>query len=161
MQVCSLVVYKNTVRTCPGSLSYPTPQTIGTSFGTLETNLPIEYEEAVWTLFFRLGARAVSLSSSGDDDVGPRDSVDEDGEVWFKPSFPSTCTRTIQKRAGASRSPRRGDFAGPWTTSVGGTTWFGAAISGAVRLPRQPRPVWPLQVRVFSIVTKLLPIPTF
>ncbi|KAH9059184.1 subtilisin-like protein [Lactarius vividus] len=82
------------------------PQTITTSYGGPEYNVPIGYAMTVCRLFAELGLRGVSvLFASGDSGVGKGDCLLEDinghVSVHFTPDFPATC---------------------PYLTSVGGTT---------------------------------------
>ncbi|KAH9057760.1 subtilisin-like protein [Lactarius vividus] len=82
------------------------PQTISTSYGGYEQNVPLEYATKVCELFGQLGARGVSvLFASGDWGVGEGNCLVRygSGNVYheFLPVFPATC---------------------PWVTSVGGTT---------------------------------------
>ncbi|KAH9073468.1 subtilisin-like protein [Lactarius deliciosus] len=78
------------------------PQTISTSYGDSETDLPWEYADTLCDLFARLGARGASvIFSSGDDGVGKGDCLEEDGSgAHFVSAFPASC---------------------PFVTSVGGT----------------------------------------
>ncbi|KAH9059157.1 subtilisin-like protein [Lactarius vividus] len=81
------------------------PQTITTSYGGPEYNVPFGYATRVCRLFAELGLRGVSvLFASGDSGVGEGDcllEVEGHDFVRFIPEFPSTC---------------------PYLTSVGGTT---------------------------------------
>ncbi|KAF8260657.1 subtilisin-like protein [Lactarius quietus] len=100
------------------------PQTISTSYGFPEKNLPSEYTGALCDLFMQLGACGVSvLFSTGDNGVGRGDCKDPSGVVRFSPAFPATC---------------------PYVTSVGGTTKQlpeeAAPISGGGFSNHFPRP---------------------
>ncbi|KAH8986035.1 subtilisin-like protein [Lactarius hatsudake] len=90
------------------------PQTINTSYGNQETDLPLEYAETLCDLYAQLGARGASvIFSSGNDAVGKGDCLAKDGSgVHFTPVFPASC---------------------PFVTSVGGTMdipEFAAPFSG-------------------------------
>src|SRR6266702_2829133 len=70
------------------------PQTITTSYGIDEKELPLEYATTVCNLFLQLGARGVSvLFPSGDKGVGTGDCKvgDGSGRVQFIPLFPASC----------------------------------------------------------------------
>ncbi|KAH9054950.1 subtilisin-like protein [Lactarius vividus] len=100
------------------------PQTISASYVIDERTVPKGYATYLCFMFAILGARGVSvIFPSGDDGVGRGDCKTDDGSVRFLPLFPATC-----------HSPHRHAFAGPWVTTVGGTTKFfpeeGALISG-------------------------------
>ena len=72
------------------------PQTISSSYGSEERDLPPEYAEAVCKLFAQLGARGVSfLVASGNDGVGAEDCKGNDGKVQFTPLFPASCTYDV------------------------------------------------------------------
>ncbi|KAH9034096.1 subtilisin-like protein [Lactarius pseudohatsudake] len=84
------------------------PQTISSSYGNYETDLPLDHARAVCDLFMQLGARGVSvLIASGDEGVGEGDCM-TDGNVRFRASFPANC---------------------PWVTSVGGTSGYPEAAA--------------------------------
>ncbi|KAI9450435.1 subtilisin-like protein [Lactarius psammicola] len=84
------------------------PQIINLPYGVPETNVLQQYAIALCNLFAALGGYNVSvLFSTGDDGVGVGDCKDTSGNVRFTPEFPAIY--------------RRG-FAGPYVTSVGGTT---------------------------------------
>ncbi|KAI9453203.1 subtilisin-like protein [Lactarius psammicola] len=94
------------------------PQTILTSYGNLEHNVPPDYAKRLCDLFALLGARGVSaLFASGDRAVGGGNCLVTDSSgrvrVQFIPEFPASC---------------------PWVTTVGGTSGvrpeIGAAFSG-------------------------------
>ncbi|KAF8258055.1 subtilisin-like protein [Lactarius quietus] len=103
------------------------PQTISTSYGTPEYQVPLDYASYVCNLFARLGLRGASvLSPTGDNGVGPENCEfkDADGNsyVQFLPTFPATC---------------------PWVTSVGATTLVpevAASFSGGGFSAHFPRP---------------------
>lgn len=105
------------------------PQTINISYGSSELTIPEGYAASLCDLFKQLGARGVSvLVASGDDGVGHGDCIAEDGNVYFNIQFPASCKCGVffspwdqLERRHNSRTilPR---FAGPWVTSVGGTT---------------------------------------
>jgi len=104
------------------------PQTISIPYGNEELYLPLEYATTLCDLFAQLGSRGVSvLFSSGDDGVGRGNCIDKSGKVQFHLLFPASCARGIyfslqptHKRT--NRLPDRHVFAGPYVTSVGGTT---------------------------------------
>ena len=108
--------------------SEPTlPQTIITSVGVYERSVPPDYADAVCELFAKLGTGGVSvLSSSGDQGVGPKNCKDNSGNEQFMPKFPSTCMCDVFSLFSSSTQahclPQRYGFAGPFVTSVGGTT---------------------------------------
>ncbi|KAF8269178.1 subtilisin-like protein [Lactarius quietus] len=78
------------------------PRAIGAGFGFDEHTLPMEYAVEACRLFAELGSRGVTvLFASGDDGIGDRDCVDNDGYLRFRTIFPATC---------------------PFVTAVGGTT---------------------------------------
>ncbi|KAH9060151.1 subtilisin-like protein [Lactarius vividus] len=78
------------------------PQTISTSYGDYEPNLPLEYAETLCDLYARLGARGASvIFSSSNYGVGKGDCLAADGSgIHFIPGFPASC---------------------PFVTGVGGT----------------------------------------
>ncbi|KAH8986403.1 subtilisin-like protein [Lactarius hatsudake] len=82
------------------------PQTITTSYGTLEKDFPRGYATRVCVLFGQLGVRGTSvLFASGDDGVGRGDCF------RFTPIFPATC---------------------PYITVVGGTTNFEPEVAASL-----------------------------
>ncbi|KAF8270097.1 peptidase S8/S53 domain-containing protein [Lactarius quietus] len=109
------------------------PQTISASYGKYENVLPMEYTTAICDLFAQLGTRGVSvLFASGNDGVGG-DCVAKDGSggIQFVPEFPSSCMcimlfllkKDTARSRGTIHSPYcHHGFAGPYVTSVGGTT---------------------------------------
>ena len=105
----------------------PLPQTINVAWNIDEKYLPREYAESLCRQFQRLGSRGVSiLVASGDEGVGACPFAAENPP--FQTVFPATCTcgvislRKLHTRTGTSRSPHCRNFAGPYVTSVGGTT---------------------------------------
>ena len=98
------------------------PHTIGLiSEGSSETSLTWEYMQAVCDLFKGLGARGSTvLVPSGDLGVG------SGMTETFRVNFPASCTcgfyPPCELYTGTSRSPAGHNFAGPFVTSVGGTT---------------------------------------
>jgi len=77
------------------------PQTITTTFGADERDMPQVLAYRICYLFAQLGVRGVSvLVASGDDGVGLGNCKDRSGNVRFIPTFPASC---------------------PFVTSVGGT----------------------------------------
>ena len=102
--------------------SAPIPQTIITTYGAYERTVPPEYAWHVCNLFALLGARGVSvLSPTGDDGVGNGDCINYSGYAQFIAKFPATCMCDVYILS-TSFLPHRYGFAGPWVTSVGGTT---------------------------------------
>ena len=109
-----------------------TPQTISISYGNTELGFPPEYTDAICDLFGRLGLRGSSvLLATGDFGVGPEpeDCKNEAGQVQFVPIFPTSCRRGFYflpceqcTSAGIICSPDSHVSAGPYVTSVGGTT---------------------------------------
>ncbi|KAF8265630.1 subtilisin-like protein [Lactarius quietus] len=107
------------------------PQTISSSYGDPEENVPLEYAKALCDLYAQLGARGASiLVPSGNDGVGDGDCIanKKTGKVQFIPEFPSTC---------------------PWVTSVGGTMQgpiddpeVAAELSGGGFSNFFPRPIY-------------------
>ncbi|KAH8994347.1 subtilisin-like protein [Lactarius hatsudake] len=103
------------------------PQTISTSYGAVEWDVPPEYARALCILFAQLGARGVTvLYASSDDGVGVgEDCKDESGNVRFITEFPASC---------------------PYLTAVGGTTnnnpEVAAPLSGGGFSGYFPRPVY-------------------
>ena len=98
-----------------------------------------EYAVPVCELSAKLGARGVSiLFASGDHGVGAGDCKDDQGRVQFISTFPASCMcDVISLPTGGTHSQAQvADhiFAGPWVTSVGGTTRalpeVGVRISG-------------------------------
>lgn len=70
------------------------PQTISTSYGDDEQTVPLDYAQAVCSLFAQLGAQGTSvLFSSGDSGVGGGTCLTNDGtnRKQFIPNFPATC----------------------------------------------------------------------
>ena len=117
------------------------PQTISISYGIEERHLPLEYAIALCELFVHLGVRGVSvLFSSGDDGVGPEECRDGYGGVQFVPNFPASCRCSITKSitlylfasAGYTSLTNSHGFAGPFVTSVGGTTGFMPEIAASL-----------------------------
>ena len=116
------------------------PQTISISYGGNETIFPREYAVPICDLYAKLGARGVSiLSASGDYGVGgPGDCKDENDRVQFIPTFPASCmSDVISSPTSCTHSQAQVTdhiFAGPYITSVGGTTGIlpevGVDISG-------------------------------
>ena len=107
------------------------PQTISISYGSFESTFPAEYAHPVCRLFALIAVRGVSvLVSSGNTGVGEGECKDSSGRVQFMPRFPSSCKCNVSSpleklytSTGTSRSRHdRYGFAGPWLTSVGGTT---------------------------------------
>jgi tripeptidyl-peptidase-1 len=114
------------------------PQTINISYGSSELTIPQGYAKNLCDLFEQLGARGVSvLVASGDDGVGHGDcKLDpEDEEVYFNIQFPASCERGVLlllASAGTDLSPYRHLFAGPYVTSVGGTTRLNSEIAAKI-----------------------------
>ena len=118
------------------------PQTISVPYFLRELDLSEEYAKSLCDEFKILGARGVSvLAASGDHGVGPG----KERTIPFSTSFPASCTcdvysllasctHALAPGLGTSHSPNYHNFAGPWVTSVGGTTGFdpevGSRISG-------------------------------
>ena len=106
------------------------PQTISTSYGGNEQTFPPDYAKSICDLLARLGARGVSLIfASGNTGVGGADCKKNDGSgvVEFQPIFPSTCMFSFffpLKNSTQIPVSHHSDmyFAGPYVTSVGGTT---------------------------------------
>ena len=108
------------------------PQTISTSYAVPEKIMPKEYATTLCNMFAQLGSRGVSLLfASGNDGVGNGDCKADDGsgKIQFVPFFPASCMCLFfippWKRYTAAdifHSPHRYVFAGPFVTSVGGTT---------------------------------------
>ncbi|KAH9175625.1 subtilisin-like protein [Lactarius sanguifluus] len=108
------------------------PPTISTSYGVQEKTTPPEYATALCNLFAQLGVRGASvIFPSGNNGVGKlEDCIDDDsGSVQFVPTFPASCMCGVfffflkqYTVVGTDRSPHRHGFAGPYVTSVGGTT---------------------------------------
>ncbi|KAF8260337.1 subtilisin-like protein [Lactarius quietus] len=85
------------------------PNTISTSYGRPEKDLPMEYATAICDMYAKLGALGVSvLFPSGNSGVGDGDCKTNDG-VQFIPVFPASC---------------------PYVTSVGGTAGGTGRIIG-------------------------------
>ncbi len=134
-------------------LSQPkVPQTINTSYGVPENNLPLEYAWTLCNMFAQLGARGVSvIFASGDHGVGNGDcrAKDGSGRVQFVPLFPASCMCSVLFLLGGS-TPSQAQvslhghgFTGPYVTSVGGTTGdieIAAGISGGGFSNYFPRP---------------------
>src|SRR6266702_1071511 len=120
-------------------LSQPNvPQTIVTPYSNYERNFPLEYTTTLCRLFAQLGLRGASvIVTSGNKGVGPEDCVAKDGSgrVQFMPEFPSTCMCSVlfllrrSTPSGTSRSPHRHCSAGPYVTSVGGTTGLDSEVA--------------------------------
>jgi len=69
------------------------PQTITMSYGADEVAMPPDLANSLCYLFAQLGARGVSvLVASGDRGVGRGDCKDSYGNVYFRPTFPASCT---------------------------------------------------------------------
>ena len=120
------------------------PPTISISYGNEEKDYPYDHAIYVCFMFAQLAARGVSvLIATGDYGVGKGDCEAErdPGNVRFATLFPATCTcsecvRLLYKRctsSDTSHSPHL-FFAGPYVTSVGGTTGrdpeIAASLSG-------------------------------
>ena len=76
----------------------PVPQTISTSYGDYEKDVPLEYAKALCDLYGQLGARGVSiLVTSGNNGVGDGDCIvdKETGKVQFIPEWPASCMWSI------------------------------------------------------------------
>ncbi len=128
------------------------PQTISTPYSAPEYTVTPDYAIRVCNMFAQLGARGASLLfSSGNDGVGRGNCQfkDDSGNthVWFLPTFPSTCTFNSacrNRRWYRSLTTLSTIFAGPFVTSVGGTTGNpeeAAVVSGggfSTYFPRQP-----------------------
>ena len=116
--------------------------------------LPLGYAIHVCSLFAQLTVRGITvLVESGIHGVGAGSCQDASGNVQFIAEFPSTCMCSIfikpPKRytsANTRHSPDRHDFAGPYVTSVGGTTKndpeIAAKISGGGFSSYFPRPLY-------------------
>ena len=118
------------------------PQTITISYGWVENITPPDHAIYVCNLLAELGVRGASvLVASGDDGVGDGKCLVDNGSgikyVRFLPTFPSTCT------CGVFFSPARSTqrlaliahhtvHAGPWVTSVGGTTGFNPEVAAGL-----------------------------
>ena len=125
------------------------PQTITISYGNPESQVSPEYATYVCNLFAQIGARGASvIVSSGDDGVGEGKCLFNDGRgnsyVQFTPTFPSTCACRFVLPARMQCTVLNA-LAGPWVTSVGGTTGaypeVAAKISGggfSLYFPRPP-----------------------
>ena len=108
------------------------PQTISSSYSGNEQTFPPDYARSVCELFGQLGARGVSIIfSSGNQGVGGGDCKKNDGSdvVQFQPTFPPTCTfgfslasKQVQIRVTHQSCTHYSYHAGPYVTSVGGTT---------------------------------------
>ena len=102
------------------------PQTISASYASFEKDVPRNYANAMCWHFAELGARGVSvLFANADFDVGERN-CSTNGNVRFMPTFPASCMCNFCKSSVVTSfiTPHRHAFAGPWVTSVGGTTRF-------------------------------------
>src|SRR6266702_4102878 len=109
------------------------PQTIMTSYGNLEHNVPPDYAVSLCRLFLQLGARGVSaLFASGDRGVGEGNCLipDSSGRVRFQfvPEFPASCTCGViffvcklYTSVSTSRSQYHHAFVGPYVTTIGST----------------------------------------
>jgi tripeptidyl-peptidase-1 len=114
------------------------PQTISISYGGWENEVPLDYADAICDLYARLGARGVTvLVPSGNEGVGPREVEDciadkETGRAQFLTDFPASCMcinllqlslgNAYRVVASTGFSLYLHGFAGPYVTSVGGTT---------------------------------------
>ncbi|KAH9017787.1 subtilisin-like protein [Lactarius deliciosus] len=106
------------------------PQTISASYGVNKKDVPEDYAWGVCRLFMQLGVLGVSvLFSSGDNGVGVGNCQDASGRVKFIPKFPATCMYDFLSLIASSTQTQaqlayqhHHDFAGPYITSVGGTT---------------------------------------
>ncbi|KAH8979432.1 subtilisin-like protein [Lactarius akahatsu] len=88
------------------------PQTMTTSYGVNEKEVPEDYAWGVCRLFSQLGVLGISiLFPSGDHGVGVGNCQDASGRVQFIPKFPATC---------------------PYITSVGGTTQSDPEVAAAL-----------------------------
>ena len=117
------------------------PQTISLTYGIYEFGVPPDYAKHVCNQFAILGARGVSvLIASGDNGVGEGnclfDNDDGDGNllIQFQPTFPSTCTCGIFTLPTSStqrlaQTVHHTVHAGPWVTSVGGTTGISPEVA--------------------------------
>ncbi|KAF8264651.1 peptidase S8/S53 domain-containing protein [Lactarius quietus] len=133
------------------------PQTITTSIGVAEADLPKEYAIAICHLFAQLGNRGASvIFASGDYGVGLGDckSKDGSGTVKFAPLFPATCMCGTSSLLGSGKAVQAQityhiviGFKGPYVTAVGGTkqqeteTEIAAELSGggfSFYFPRPP-----------------------
>ncbi len=113
-------------------LSQPNvPQTVSTPYADYEKFLPLEYTTTLCRLFAELGARGASvLFSSGNDGVGLGDCIVDDGSgrVQFIPEFPASCMCGVlflfesSTPSQAQVAHHHHGFAGPYVTTVGGTT---------------------------------------
>ncbi|KAH9161632.1 subtilisin-like protein [Lactarius sanguifluus] len=102
------------------------PQTMGASFGVDEKNIPAEYARSVCDIFMQLGARGVSiLFSSGD---GRRRRWELPRCLRKSPVHPQGPCNLYAKyfisdcMQHANAGTHRHGFAGPYVTTVGGTT---------------------------------------
>ena len=141
------------------------PQTISLSYGEREKDLPLAYADAICNLYAQLGARGVTvLVASGNEGVGPDDEDDYDdciadeetGRVQFITDFPASCMCIALLQlslgdaypavAGTGFSLHLHGFAGPYVTSVGGTTRqnpeVAATFSGGGFSIYFPRPIY-------------------
>ncbi len=100
------------------------PRTISTSYANYEKSVPRRHARAVCNLFALLRARGVSvLFATGDWGVGQGKCKTANENVRFMPTFPRpVCVTSFSLPADTGRSPRCHPFAGPYLTSVGGTT---------------------------------------
>ncbi len=79
------------------------PQTISTSYGDYENNLPLGYARTSCNLYAQLGTRGASvIFSSGNDGVGNGDCKTNDGRVRFIPAFPVSCMCSVLFLCGSS-----------------------------------------------------------
>ncbi|KAH9046859.1 subtilisin-like protein, partial [Lactarius hengduanensis] len=103
------------------------PQTVSTPYSVPEYTVPLDYATHLCDLYARLGARGASvLFSSGNNGVGrgncwPPDSSGN-SRVQFRPTFPSLVLFFSLPACSTSLTTPATVFAGPWVTSVGGTT---------------------------------------
>ncbi|KAH9018609.1 subtilisin-like protein [Lactarius hengduanensis] len=117
------------------------PQTVSMPYGIPEYTVPLDYAKYVCDLFARLGARGASvLFSSGNDGVGRGNCLVQDSSgnsrVQFLPAFPSTCAydSTFERQTSVGRPLTTPStvLAGPWVTSVGGTTGYNPEIAASL-----------------------------
>jgi tripeptidyl-peptidase-1 len=106
------------------------PQTLSVGWRFDEQTISKQYADTLCLLFAELGARGTTVfAASGDAGVGVGGCRDSSGNVRFYTTFPASCKCGVQSflytNTGASCSWDSRNFAGPYVTSVGGTTSFG------------------------------------
>ncbi|KAF8265651.1 subtilisin-like protein [Lactarius quietus] len=116
------------------------PQTITLSYGFYEHRISPEYATYACNLFARLGLRGASiLAASGDDGVVPGTACSTTAAAIHISSsslhFPQLVSVTASRLGNSTQSLAHSTFyalAGPWVTSVGGTTGYGPEVAAAI-----------------------------